>query len=181
MADEDELGRIEDLVNRFSDAEQSLRSLLMAAQQLTSARDELSGAREEMGLRQAEALDRLETARRSIRKELRAADLQAIDRLDATVAVVERRLGETEKTILARFDDAECSLESSQKALADTASGVYGLTSELKDIARDMKDAAIALRALNPKKMTAQLGRIQALLFVLLALAVAVGTVAAAH
>lgn len=179
MADDDEARQIEDLVNRFSDAEQSLRSLLIAAQRLTSARDELSGAREDMGRTQAESLAKLEETRQRIREELEAADEQAMERLEATVAAVERRLDETEKTVLARFDGAERSLESSQKALADTASGVYGLTSELKDIARDMKDASIALRGLNPERINARLDRVQTLLFVLFALVVAVGIVAA--
>ncbi len=197
MADEDESKQIEDLVNRFSDAEQSLRKLLIATQQLTGARDELAGAREDMGRTQAESLARLEEARRTIREDLKAADEKAKERLEATVVAVEHRLDETAKTLLTRFDGAERSLESSQKALADTASGVYGLTNELKDIARDMKDAAIALRALNPEKINtrldelaekidtrldglgAQQRRAQMLLFVLFALVVIVGIVVA--
>ena len=129
-----------------------------------------------------------------------AADEQAQNRLEATVVAIERRFDVTEESILGRFDDAESSLESSQKALADTASGVYGLTSEFKDIARDMKDTAIALRALNPEKIEARLTglsgdveklgpavddlrgwqrRAQTLLLVLVALVVIVGIVSA--
>ena len=67
MTEADEQRQIGDLVNRFSTAEQSLRSLLEAAQRLASAREELSGVREEMGQARADSLARLEEARRTIR------------------------------------------------------------------------------------------------------------------
>jgi len=196
MAESNRASEVDELVSRFSDAEQALRTMLDGAQRLSTARDELSGAREDMSRTQAEALDRLEQARRTIREEMEAADEQSLERLEATVAAVERRLEETERQVLGRFDGAERSLEASQKALADTTSGVYGLTTEFKDIARDMKDAAIALRALNPEKLDARLDelscqlqtvasatdgldaqqrRAQTLLYVLLAAVVLVG------
>jgi chromosome segregation ATPase len=151
------MAQVEDLVNRFSEAEAALRRLLDSAHQLSSAREELSGARQDMSRTQADSLDRLEEARRTIREQLEAADEQALGRLEATIAAVERRLEETDKTGLERIGVAERSLEASQKALADVASGIYALTSELKDIARDLKDSAIALRSLDPERIDTRL------------------------
>lgn len=193
MGEVDGHAQLEDLAGRFSETEAALRSLLQAAERLTGAREELVVARTGMERTQADAVERLEEARRTIREQLEAADDQSVERLEATVAAVESRLAATEKTVLARFEDAESSLDVSQKALADTASAVYGLTNELKDIARDLKDSAVALRALDPDRISRQLDdlaqssaataaqqkRAQVLLLVVLVAVVVVGLLAA--
>lgn len=157
MEDDDGASKLNDVIRRFSDAEGSLRTIIEAAKTLSTARNELNVSRRDMADAQVKAVQHLEEARRTIAERLDEADRMALSRLDATVAAVEGRLRETQAAILKKFENAEASLDTSQKSLSDVASGIYGLTSEMKDIARDMKDCTIALRSLNPAQIEGHL------------------------
>ena len=65
-------------------------------------------------------------------------------------------------TVRQELEKAETSFDTSQKALVDVASGIYGLTREMKDVARDMKDCAIAMRSLNPEHLETRLAGLAA-------------------
>jgi hypothetical protein len=89
-----------------------------------------------------EAAEKLSTARGELdaaRGDLAESQAKSSAQLDA----VRRNLVE-------KFDHAESSL-------SDVSSGVFGLTVELKDSARDLKDMAVAWRAIGPDKLESAL------------------------
>jgi hypothetical protein len=72
--------------------------------------------------------------------------------------------------IVSRFTEADLALRelliaaerltSARDSLNETASGVFRLATELKEISRNMGDAAVSLRALNPEKIDSRLSGI---------------------
>ena len=63
---------------------------------------------------------------------------------------------ETENALKVALEAAE-RLSTARESLGETSSGIYRLTSELKDIARNLGDSAMALRALNPNDIFTRL------------------------
>lgn len=154
----DEDPSLDDVVARFTTAEAALREIIVSAQALSTARNELLSAREG----QAASLAKLEEARRTIRQELEAADERDVERLDATISAIETQLSSLASTILDRIDGAERSLESSQQAIADAASRVFDLATEMKAVARDMKDTANVFRAVDPERLVREVDAVAA-------------------
>ena len=101
------------VIERFSESEQALRSLMESIQGLTSAQQLLSSARGDLERSREESLQTLQAVR---------------------------------EQLAATYDSAE-------RSIGDASSGIYGLTVELKDISRDLKDTAIAWRLIGPGEL----------------------------
>ena len=85
-----------------------------------------------------EASEKLSTARNQLdaaRGDLAESQAKSSAQLDAV-----------RRSLVEKFDHAESSM-------SDVSSGVYGLTVDLKDSARDLKDMAVAWRAFGPDKL----------------------------
>lgn len=129
MATESE--SLRDIILKFSSAEESIRKILSSGEGLTTAQQSLAAARAEL----------LATEERSTQTFAQArADLDAEQHRAITV------LEETRKQLALDIDRAGSSID-------DASSGIYGLTNELKDISRDLKDLISAWRAMGPESM----------------------------
>lgn len=101
-------------------------------------------------------IERFSSSERALRSLLEVAERLDVERRDLAGAKAELTLSreesiatleEVRRNLVERFDRAESSL-------GDVSSGVYGLTLELKDSARDLRDLAISWRAIGPEKVT---------------------------
>jgi hypothetical protein len=101
-------------------------------------------------------IERFSSSERALRSLLEVAERLDVERQDLAGARAELTLSREEsiatleqvrRNLVERFDRAESSL-------GDVSSGVYGLTLELKDSARDLRDLAISWRAIGPEKVT---------------------------
>jgi hypothetical protein len=101
-------------------------------------------------------IERFSSSERALRSLLEVAERLDVERQDLAGARAELTLSreesiatleEVRRNLVERFDRAESSL-------GDVSSGVYGLTLELKDSARDLRDLAISWRAIGPEKVT---------------------------
>ena len=101
-------------------------------------------------------IERFSSSERALRSLLEVAESLDVERQDLAGARAELTLSreesiatleEVRRNLVERFDRAESSL-------GDVSSGVYGLTLELKDSARDLRDLAISWRAIGPEKVT---------------------------
>jgi chromosome segregation ATPase len=126
---------VEDVVRRFSDAESALREILANADRLSSASERLEEAQAAIVEAQSAGDKRLEEAR---------------------AAVAEAELAGAK-----RLEEARAALRKSESSLAEASSAVYGLTVELKDIAGDLKDTAVAFRRLKPEELREDLAAIR--------------------
>jgi hypothetical protein len=188
---------IQKLVEQFTDTETSLRRLTDAADGLASAKQQLEEVRlqtqlqvdqtrREVEQRAAEALQQLEATRRSVKLQFESADHAASERLAATVQAVEAQLTAAQQVLRDDLAASVQALGSSQRSLTDTAAGIQGLTTELRNIAHELKDSSIALRGLDPVGLRRDLEAVAAaqrsarlLQIVLLVAVLAVGVIAA--
>lgn len=101
-------------------------------------------------------IERFSSSERALRSLLEVAESLDVERQDLAGARAELTLSreesiatleEVRRNLVEKFDRAESSL-------GDVSSGVYGLTLELKDSARDLRDLAISWRAIGPEKVT---------------------------
>lgn len=127
-----------------------------------------------------EAIRRFTDAETALRALLDSARelTTAEQRLEAARAAI----AASEQTHSEHITEARAGLEHSEKALADVSSGVYHLAEELKETARNLKDTAIAFRALRPEELwenLASIRRDQKVLLLLLVLTVVTSLAAA--
>jgi type VI protein secretion system component VasF len=69
---------------------------------------------------------------------------------------------ESKKSAAALVQRAIVSLGVAEGGVRDTASAIFNLTSEIKDIARDLKDTAQGFRALQPERLTKEIEALKA-------------------
>lgn len=124
-----------------------------------------NGGSDELG----EVVEGFRTAEEALRQLLdsasdftRARDELAgarTDMAEAQTTAIER-LEDARRAIREEAEAAERTLESSQQELADVTSGIFELATELRTIARDLKDTAIAYRAMDPEGLRSRVDAI---------------------
>jgi hypothetical protein len=145
---------LDEAIRRFADAEAALRSLLASADSLRSASNRVDQASAAIEAAQKESAEVVRAAAESVEDGKKSAALlvrQATDSME-----------ESKKSAAALVQKAIVSLGVAEGGVRDTASAIFNLTSEIKDIARDLKDTAQGFRALQPERLTKEIEALKA-------------------
>jgi hypothetical protein len=145
---------LDDAIRRFTDAETALRSLLASADSLRSASNLVHQASAAIEAAQKESAAVVRAAGESVEDGKKSAALlvqQATDSME-----------DSKKSAVALVQKAIVSLGVAESGVRDTASAIFNLTSEIKDIARDLKDTAQGFRALQPERLTKEIEALKA-------------------
>jgi hypothetical protein len=124
-------------VDSTDDVDELIRRFSTSEASLRSMMAELgkfTNAREAMGI---------------ARTELSAARVDSVAQLEIV-----------RSSMRSELELAEASFSSAENSLNDLASGVFAMTVELKNIARDMKDSATAWRSVGPDTLKASLAEV---------------------